>query len=84
MKEAMTIPDIVKEYVLKHCKRMPETQAEIDDYLDLINHGKKYQTALMLEQKVSKKFLKKLGFQTSDEIKKINPLVKTQTHEQRK
>lgn len=66
------IPEIVKEYVLKTCGRMPQTDKEVDEYLDLINHAKEYQTALILEQKVSKKFLKKLGFKTTDEIK-LNP-----------
>lgn len=64
------IPEIVKDFVLETCGRMPETDKEIDDYLDLINHAKEFETAFILEQKISKKFLKKLGVKTTDEIKK--------------
>lgn len=63
------IPEIVKEYVIKTCGRMPETDKEMDEYLDLINHAKEYQTAFILEQKVSKGLLKKLGIKTTDQIK---------------
>ena len=63
------IPEIVKEYVLDTCGRMPESDKEIDEYLDLINHAKEYQTAFILEQKFSKKFLKKFGVKGTDEIK---------------
>lgn len=63
------IPGIVKEYVLKNCKRMPESQKEIDEYLDLINHAKEYETALILQNKFSKKFLERLGVKTPDQIK---------------
>jgi hypothetical protein len=65
----MDIPEIVKEFVLKHCKRMPETQQEIDQYLDLINHAKDYQTSLVLSNLISKKMLKKLGFKSPNQIK---------------
>lgn len=64
-----TIPEIVKEYVLETCGRMPESDKEIDEYLDLINHAKKYETAYILEKTISKKFLKKIGIKTTDEIK---------------
>lgn len=67
------IPEIVKEFVLEKCGRMPQTDKEIDDYLDLINHAKEYQTAFILEQKFSKAFLKKLGFKTTEEIKTQTP-----------
>lgn len=67
------IPEIVKEFVIEKCGRMPETDKEIDDYLDLINHAKEYQTALILESKFSKKFLKRFGVKTSEEVKKDNP-----------
>ena len=63
------IPEIVKEFVIDTCGRMPETDKEIDEYLDLINHAKEYQAALILEKKFSKKFLKKFGIKSTDEIK---------------
>ncbi len=67
------IPDIVKEFVLEQCGRMPETDKEIDDYLDLINLSKEYVKALEMEQLISKRMMRKLGFKTTDEIKKTNP-----------
>lgn len=66
----MDIPEIVKQHVLKHNKRMPETQQEIDQYLDLINHAKGFSQALIIEKILSKNMMKRLGFKTSDEIKK--------------
>lgn len=63
-----TIPEIVKEYVLVHEGRMPETDEEIDMYLDLINHGQEYASAFALEQTIGKKMMKKLGFKTPDQI----------------
>lgn len=66
----MTIPEIVKEYVLKNCKRMPETKEEVDEYLDLINHAKEYEKALYIKATgLSKKMIKKLGFKTPEEVK---------------
>lgn len=67
------VPEIVKEFVLQTQGRMPETDQEIDDYLDLINHAKEYQTSFALEQTISKKLMKKLGFKTTDEIKNQPP-----------
>lgn len=66
------IPEIVKEYVLKTCGRMPETDQEIDQYLDLINHAKEYAKAVEIEQLVGKRFMKKFGIKTPDEIKLMN------------
>jgi hypothetical protein len=66
----MEIPEIVKEYVLKTCIRMPETEQEIDQYLDLINHAKQYETSLVISAIISKKMFKKLGFKSPSEIKK--------------
>ena len=68
--KAFNVPEIVKQYVLNSEGRMPETQSEIDDYLDLINHAKKYSAAFEMEQVISKSFMKKLGFKTTDEIRK--------------
>lgn len=65
-----TIPQIVKEHVLKNCGRMPETDEEIDQYLDLINHAKKYAEAVSVESLIGKQMMKKLGFKTPEEIKK--------------
>lgn len=66
----MDIPEIVKQHVLKHNKRMPETQEEIDQYLDLINHATEFAGALAVEKVLSKGMAKRLGFKTSEEIKK--------------
>lgn len=66
----MNIPEIVKQYVIKTQGRMPETQQEIDDYLDLINHAKKYSEAFKMEQYMSKRFMKKFGIKTTNEIRK--------------
>jgi|GEM_PF-7062578 len=66
----MNIPEIVKEYVLRTNGRMPESQDEIDKYLDLINHSKEYAEAFEMKQYLSKGFMKKFGFKTTDEIKK--------------
>lgn len=65
----MTIPDIVKEHVLKTCGRMPETQKEIDDYLDLINHAKEYETSMILTKAIGKRSMKKWGLKTPEEVK---------------
>lgn len=62
------IPEIVKEYVLKTCGRMPQTDKEIDDYLDLINHGEDYKKALIMEKALGKKAMKKWGLKTPAEI----------------
>lgn len=64
------IPEIVKQHVLRTCGRMPETDQEIDEYLDLINHAKEYAEAYKIESLIGKRFMKKLGFKTSDEIKR--------------
>jgi hypothetical protein len=69
------IPQIVKEYVLKNCGRMPETQQEVDQYLDLINHGKKYAESFVMQGLIGKRYMKKLGFQTPEEIKKEGKVI---------
>lgn len=74
MNKGVTIAEIVKQYVLDTCGRMPETDKEVDDYLDLINHAKEYQTSFVIEKAISKKMMKKLRFRTTKEIKKQNPL----------
>ena len=66
----MDIPEIVKQYVLKIQGRMPETQDEIDEYLDLILHMKEYERAFEIEQYMSKRLMKRLGIKTTYEIKK--------------
>lgn len=73
-KGSLSIPEIVKQYVLDTCGRMPETEKEVNGYLDLINHAKEYQTSFVIERTISKKFMKRLGFRTTGEIKKDNPL----------
>jgi hypothetical protein len=65
----MNIPEIVRQHVLKYNKRMPETQDEIDQYLDLINHAKEFSNSLFIAGSLSKKMLKKLGLKTPNEIK---------------
>lgn len=64
------IPEIVKEHVLKTQGRMPETNKEIDDYLDLINHAKEYSQAFEMQHLIGKRMMKKLGFKTCEEIKR--------------
>jgi len=66
----MNIPDIVKQHVLKNCKRMPETEREVNEYLDLINQMKKYEQSLILESCLSKRMMKKLGLKSPKEIEK--------------
>lgn len=66
----MDVPEIVKQHIIKTQGRMPETQEEVDDYLDLINHSKAYILAYEVERLVGKKFAKKIGFKTTDEIKR--------------
>ena len=44
----MDIPEIVKQHVLKNNRRMPETEDEINQYLDLINHANKYEASLVM------------------------------------
>lgn len=65
-----TIPEIVKEFVLKTRGRMPETDEEIDEYLDLINHGEEYKKALILQDALGKRAMKKWGIKTPEEVKK--------------
>lgn len=67
------IPEIVKEHVLKTCGRMPETDDEIDDYLDLINYAKEYAEAFDVQQLIGKKMMKQFGLKTCEEIKKSPP-----------
>ena len=62
------IPEIVKEYVLKHEGRMPETEEEINIYLDLINHGKEYAAAFEMERLIGKKLMKKFGLKSPAQI----------------
>lgn len=66
----MDIPEIVKEHALKQNGRMPETQDEVNPYLDLINHLKEYKQSLILSHGLSKGMMKRLGFRTPSEIKK--------------
>jgi len=63
------IPEIVKDHVLKNNGRMPETEDEIDEYLDLINHANEYAEAWKLEQLIGARMMKKLGYKTPMEIK---------------
>lgn len=63
------IPEIVKEFILKKYGRMPETDEEIDHYLDLINHGEEYKKALILKNALGAKAMKKWGLKTPEEIK---------------
>jgi len=63
------IPDIVKEFVLKTQGRMPETNEEMDEYLDLINHAKEYETAVAMKSLLGVKAMKKWGLETPEEIK---------------
>ena len=76
----MNIPEIVKEYVVKHCKRMPETQKEVDEYLDLINHAKEYEQSLMIKVAVGERMMKRLGIKTPDEIKKEGQVLFNNRH----
>jgi hypothetical protein len=66
----MNIPEIVKQHVIETQGRMHETQQEIDDYLDLINHAKEYAEAFEMQQYLSKQCMKKFGFKTTDEIRR--------------
>lgn len=63
------IPEIVKEHVLRTQGRMPQSQQEVNDYLDLINHSKEYSEAFQMEQLIGRKMMKKLGFKNIDELK---------------
>lgn len=58
---------------------MPETDQEINDYLDLINHLKKYQEAVALKNSIGIKMMKKLDLKTPDQIKKEGPQFDKQT-----
>lgn len=49
---------------------MPETDKEIDEYLDLINHAKEYADALIIKDAIGVKAMKKWGVKTTEEIKK--------------
>lgn len=68
--KVMGIPEIVKRHVLKKYGRMPETQKEIDQYLDLINYAKEYVKSLEISSLIGKRMMKKLGIKTPEEIKK--------------
>lgn len=70
------IPDIVKEHVLKTCGRIPQTDKEVDDYLDLINHAKEYADAVKYKEILGIKGMKRLGLKTPQEIKRQNPFKK--------
>ena len=65
-----SIPEIVREYVIKTSRRMPQTNEEIDQYLDLINHSKEYAEAFKTQKIIGKRMMNQLGFKTTDEIKK--------------
>lgn len=60
--------DIVKEHILKHTGRIPETEQEINQYLDIINHAKEYQKALILQDTIGVPMMKKLGIKTPKQI----------------
>lgn len=64
------IAEIVKEHVLETQGRMPETENEVDDYLDLINHAKEYSEAFKMQQLIGKGMMVKFGFKTCEQIKK--------------
>jgi len=64
------VPEIIKEFVLETKGRMPETDEEIDQYLDLLNHGEEYARALIIQSCIGKALMKRLGFKTPSEIKK--------------
>lgn len=49
---------------------MPETDKEIDEYLDLINHAKEYADAVNMQWHIGKRSMKKWGLKTPEEIKK--------------
>lgn len=56
---------------------MPETQEEVDQYLDLINHAKEYEDSVSMKNLIGEKMMKKLGFKTPSEIiKKGNKIFK--------
>lgn len=61
--------DIVTDWVMGKCGRMPITEDEVNQYLDLINHCEEYQKALRIERMIGVDFMKKLGFRTPSEIK---------------
>lgn len=65
-----TAEDFAKEWVLEKCGRMPETEEEINQYLDLINHINEYLKSLRIQKMIGTSFMKKLGFKTPEEIKK--------------
>lgn len=56
--------------MLKTQGRMPKTVQEIQDYLDLIDHSNKYAEAFKMEQLIGKSMMKRLGYETPEEIKK--------------
>jgi hypothetical protein len=64
------MPEIVKEFVLSTQGRMPQTDEEIDEYLDLINHGEEYKKALIIQREIGIKAMRKWGIETPEEIKK--------------
>ena len=66
----MNIPEIVRQYVLKTQGRMPETQKEIDEYLDLINHSIKYAESVIIKNITGERFMEKFGIKTPEQIKK--------------
>lgn len=65
----MNFPKYVEEYAKKKGWPFPpETQEQMDAYLDLINHAKEYAEALEIENAIGVKMTKKLGFKTSEQI----------------
>ena len=63
------IPEIAKKYILETCGRMPESDDEINDFLDLINMCKEYAVAFEMERHMTKRFIRKIGFKTTNELK---------------
>lgn len=61
-------PEVVRKYVMKFLKRMPENKEEIDQYLDLINHMKLYVESRQVHDAIGARMAKRLGFKTPIEI----------------
>lgn len=63
----MDIPKIVKQHVLKTQGRMPETDDEVNEYLDLINHAKEYANKLFMAKVLGKAGMKRLGLRINNQ-----------------
>lgn len=64
-----TASEMANEWVLDKCGRMPETDEEMNQFLDLINHIEEYQKSIRIRDMIGEDFMKKLGFKTPEEIK---------------